>query len=295
MNGFLNDFKNAWNKPNNAVAQIILINVIVFIVHGIFYVFSKSLFSVIYSQFAIPSYLELYIQKPWTLITYAFTHSMRDPFHIIFNMLVFYWFGKLLNEYLGSNKVIAIYIWGAIVAGLVYLIAYNFVPFYREMSAAILVGASGSVYAIMVAAATLLPEYRFFLLFFGPVRIKYIAAVLIFISFLFSVGPNAGGNLAHLGGALLGFMFIRQMQKGNDWSKPVTATIHFVKNLFKPKPKIKVTHRQDEAGMSASVKDNTQQRPDQNEIDRILDKISERGYESLTKEEKEKLFNASKN
>lgn len=297
MNGFLNDFKNAWNKPNNAVAQIIIINVIVFVIHGILRVFSASFFESVYLQFAIPSEFESFIVRPWTLIAYAFTHSLRDPFHIIFNMLVFYWFGKLLEEYLGSSKVIAIYVWGAIFAGGLYLAAYNLMPFYQDFSAAILVGASGSVYAIMVAAATLLPDYRFYLLFIGPVRIKYIAAVLIFFSFLFSVGENAGGNLAHLGGAFLGYIFIIRLQKGNDWSVPVIAVLDFFKNLVKRKPKIKVTHKKETFGNRKPVAPEVKKphaHPDQKEIDAILDKISEKGYESLTAEEKEKLFNASR-
>lgn len=299
MNGFLNDFKNAWNKPNNAVAQIIIINVIVFIVHALFQVFtSERFFNSIYFHFAIPSEFEVFITRPWTIITYAFTHSLNDPFHIIFNMLVFYWFGKLLEEYLGSSKVIAIYVWGAVFAGGLYLFAYNLLPFYQNFSSAILVGASGSVYAIMAAAATLLPDYRFFLLFIGPVRIKYIAAVLIFLSFLFSVGQNAGGNLAHLGGALLGYLFIIRLHKGSDWSKPVIAVLNFFKGLFKKKPRIKVSHRRETFYSSnpvdRDVKPKTNAHPDQKEIDLILDKISEKGYESLTAEEKEKLFNASR-
>lgn len=297
MNGFLNDFKNAWDKPNNAVAQIIIINVIVFVVHAILQVFTgERFFTAVYCHFAVPSEFEVFITRPWTIIAYAFTHSLNDPFHILFNMLVFYWFGKLIEEYLGSSKVIAIYVWGAIFAGGLYLFAYNLLPFYQNFTSAILVGASGSVYAMMVAAATLLPDYRFFLLFIGPVRIKYIAAVLIFFSFLFSVGQNAGGNLAHLGGALLGYLFIVRLHRGSDWSKPVMAVLNFLKGLFTKKPRIKVTHRREsfDSYRPASRDAKSTQRPDQNEIDLILDKISEKGYESLTAEEKEKLFNASR-
>jgi membrane associated rhomboid family serine protease len=301
MNGFFDDFKNAWNKPHNAVAQIIIINVIIFAVHALIRLFfSPAVFNAIYFHFAIPSELELFILRPWTIITYAFTHSMATFWHILMNMLVFYWFGKLVEEYLGSNKVIGIYILGAIFAGVVYLLAYNFLPFYSDFSRAVLVGASGSVYAVMVAAATLMPDYRFFLLFLGPVRIKYIAAVLIFISFISTADYNAGGNLAHLGGAFLGYIFVVQLRKGSDWSKPVIVVMAFFKGLFKKNPKIRVSHKKPVENTPppkrnpGDEKPQPQPRPDQKEIDAILDKISEKGYESLTKEEKEKLFNASR-
>ncbi len=297
MNGFLNDFKNAWNKPNNTVAQIIIINVIVFAIHAILRLFGDSVFWPIYYQFAIPSELHEFIIKPWTILTYAFTHG--DLWHILMNMLVFYWFGKLVEEYLGSNKVIGIYILGAIFAAGLYLIAYNFFPIYSDYNRAILVGASGSVYAIMVAAATLMPDFRFFLLFIGPVRIKYIALVFIFISFVSVRDVNAGGNLAHLGGALLGYLFVLQLRRGSDWSIPVIKTMNFFKDLFKRRPKIKVSHKKSPDTSTGGQKySHTQSKPksnpDQKEIDEILDKISEKGYESLTKEEKEKLFNASR-
>ncbi|MGK7393682.1 MAG: rhomboid family intramembrane serine protease [Candidatus Cyclobacteriaceae bacterium M3_2C_046] len=306
MNGFLDDFKNAFNKPNNALAQIIIINIAIFVILGVMNVITtfggREVFDIVYNQFTIPPYFQDFILRPWTIITYAFAHSLSDIFHIIFNMLVLYWFGKLIQEYLGSKKLIGLYVWGAIAGGLVYLMAYNLIPFYRDFLGTFsgMVGASASVFAVSVAAATLMPDYRFFLLFIGPVKIKYIVAVYIFISFLGIVGGNAGGNLAHLGGAILGFIFVKQLQKGNDWSQPVSSVMDFFKNLFKRKPKIKVSHsrpRKEKAKQKSYQQTTTTRRPnqpDQKEIDAILDKISEKGYDSLTKEEKEKLFNASK-
>jgi hypothetical protein len=153
-----------------------------------------------------------------------------------------------------------------------------------------MVGASASINAIVVAAATLLPDYTFFLLFIGAVRIKYIAAIIVFLSFLGTIGGNAGGNIAHLGGALMGFIYIKQLQAGVNWGGWVTSVIGFFKNLFKPKPKVKVTYRKEAKSKSPS----SFNKASQEEIDAILDKISDHGYEKLTKEEKEKLFNASK-
>jgi len=153
------------------------------------------------------------------------------------------------------------------------------------------VGASAAVYAIVVATATLLPDYTFFLLLLGPVKIKYIAAISIVISFLGAVGTNAGGNVAHLGGALMGFIYLKQLQAGSNWGSWVTLTIQWFKSLFKSKPAVKVTYRKNEGYVSKPSKSS---KVSQEELDAILDKISDGGYESLSKEEKEKLFNASK-
>jgi xanthine/uracil/vitamin C permease (AzgA family) len=127
-------------------------------------------------------------------------------------------------------------------------------------------------------------------LFFGPVKIKYIVGFYIVLSFLGSVGSNAGGNIAHLGGALMGFIYIKQIQAGVNWGGWITTTLDWFKGLFKPSPSVKVTYRKSEPKKAAS----NFNKATQEEIDVILDKISDRGYESLSKEEKEKLFNASK-
>jgi len=139
----------------------------------------------------------------------------------------------------------------------------------------------------------LLPNYTFFLLFIGPVKIKYIVAVYIFISILGSVGSNAGGNIAHLGGALMGYIYMKQLQSGINWGGWITITLEWFKDLFKEKPRVKVSYRKEKATATKAAATEKGSYT-QEEIDRILDKISEGGYESLTKDEKEKLFNASK-
>lgn len=295
------EFKNAFSRYNNGHVQLIIINVVVFLVLAIVYVLStisglENFFGAIHDQFSIPPRFFDFILRPWTIITYAFAHSLTDIFHILFNMLALYWFGKLFIEYLGNDKLIAIYVLGAIAGGVVYLLMFNTIPYFINLSGFPgMVGASAAVYAIMIATATLLPDYTFFLLFLGPVRIKYIALFYIVISFIGSVGPNAGGNLAHLGGALMGFVYIKQLQAGVNWGGWVTATLQWINELFKPSAKVKVTYRkttsEPAAKKSTTAKFN---KASQEEIDTILDKISDKGYESLTKEEKEKLFNASK-
>ncbi|HMP99781.1 MAG TPA: rhomboid family intramembrane serine protease [Cyclobacteriaceae bacterium] len=296
MNWIVNDFKSAFSKPNNAHAQLIIVNVVVFLVLAIMSMIftvssARELFIAIHQQLAIPASFNDFIYKPWTIITYAFVHDLSGIFHILFNMLVFYWFGRLFIEYLGSDKLIAIYVLGALAGGLLYLLVYNFIPYYMErMPAMGMVGASAAVYAVVVGAATLMPNYQFYLIFLGPVRIKYIAAFYIVISFLGSVGPNEGGNIAHLGGALIGFVYIRQLQAGNNIGNWIIEVMDTVKGWFKPSSKIKVSYKRG----GAKEKGPVFSKASQAEIDAILDKISEHGYESLSKEEKEKLFNASK-
>ena len=292
------DFKNAFQRYNNAHVQLIIINVVVFLALAVVSVFSNifqvpEIFRAIHDQLAIPAPIGEFVQKPWTILTYAFVHDLSGIFHILFNMLVFYWFGKLFVEYLGSDKLIALYVLGAIAGGIAYLLVYNTIPFYIERIGTFggMVGASAAVYAIVVATATLIPDYTFMLLLLGPVRIKYIAAFCIVISFLGAAGSNAGGNIAHLGGALVGFVYLKQLQAGSNWGGWITVTIDWFKGLFAAKPKVKVTYRKQ---YSASQKPKAKASISQDEIDAILDKISDGGYESLTKEEKEKLFNASK-
>ena len=297
----LDEFKSAFQRHNNAHIQLILINVIVFLVLVVFRVlFTVSehgeIFQAIHSELSIPAALPVFLTRPWTIITYAFVHDLSGIFHILFNMLALYWFGRLFIEYLGSDKMIAVYVLGALAGGVLYLIVYNTVPFYINRTPLLgMVGASAAVYAVMVAIATLLPDYTFLLLFFGPVKIKYIALVYIVVSFLGSVQENAGGNVAHLGGALIGFIYTKQLQAGVNWGGWITATLDWFKNLFTPKPKVKVTYRSNaESSRKATSGRGASHKPSQEEIDAILDKISDRGYESLSKEEKEKLFNAGK-
>lgn len=292
------EFKNAFDRPNSGHTQLIIINVTIFLALGVVYVFSKILgfepvFNIIHDQFSIPPRVADFATRPWTIITYAFNHSITDIFHILFNMLFLYWFGKLFIEYLGSDKLIALYVLGALAAGICYLLVFNTIPYFRNQADFPgMVGASGAVYAVMVAAATLVPNYTFYLLLFGPVKIKYIAGFYIVLSFLGSVGSNAGGNIAHLGGTLMGFVYIKQLQAGVNWGGWITATLEWIKDLFKPRIKVKVSYRKNDIpnGKKAANVSGISQK----EIDEILDKISDGGYESLTKEEKEKLFKASK-
>lgn len=296
----LEEFKNAFQKPNNGHVQLIIINVVVFLFLAILYVFSTiggfdGVFTAIQNQFSIPPKFGEFISRPWTIFTYGFTHSLKDIFHILFNMLSLYWFGKLFIEYLGSDKLIATYLLGVLAGAIIYLLMFNTIPYFVNQSGFPgMVGASAGVYAVMVAAATLLPDYTFFLLFLGAVRIKYIALFFIVLSFIGTTSTNAGGNLAHLGGALIGFVYVKQLQVGVNWGGWITITLDWIRGLFTTRSKVKVTYRSAEPKTKPSKTATGPSKASQDEIDAILDKISDRGYESLSKEEKEKLFNASK-
>ncbi len=299
FSGILDEFKNAWNRPNNSVVQLILINLIVFVVINILRVVfgigqSNETYYFIRDLFALPSAVPQFLTHPWTLITYMFTHE--GFMHILWNMLMLYWFGKIIQEYLGSSKVIGLYVLGGLSGGLFYILLYNVIPLYSNaVEISTLVGASAGVLAIVVGAAVFMPNYTMFLLLFGPVKIKYIAMIAVFLSFIQMTGSNAGGEIAHLGGAFMGWLFISQLRNGVDFGKPVMNVISFIKSFFVRQPKIKVTHRSGTRRPKSAAKPSSKSaKSEQEEIDAILDKISQSGYESLTKDEKQKLFNASK-
>lgn len=286
-NFIIEDFKNAWSKDDNGLVKIILINVIVFVVLSILEVFitlsgGGIIFKTFVNKLMLPAAFTTFILQPWSLISYFFLHLSFG--HILWNMLFLYWFGKIIHDNIGNNAVISLYVLGGIIGGLSYMALFNIIPFYGDrVSDSLMLGASAGVFSIVAGSATLLPNYTFYLLFLGPVRIKYIALFYILLSFLDVTGSNAGGEIAHLGGALIGYLFIRQLQNGVNMGEGIIKII----NIFNKKSSSKI--KQD-TPMNDEVK------PDisQDEIDKILDKISESGYSSLSKKEKEKLFNASK-
>lgn len=305
MSGLFDDFRSEFNKPNNTLVQLILVNVVIFLVLLITKVSltmaqNTVAFDFIQDQLTIPGDIRAFLHKPWTLITYFFTHE--EIFHILYNMLFLYWFGRLIDEYLGNRRLMGLYIMGGVAGGLLYLAMYNLVPYFQnQVATAQMLGASAAAFSVAVGAATLLPNYTFHLLFFGPVRIKYIVFFFIILSVAQSAGDNAGGHLAHLGGALMGFAYVKLLQNGTDLGRPIYWLVDGWSNLLKPKPAIKVSYRQRSNAStqtspyvaSAGAASTSASTPDQDEVDMILDKISRSGYESLTREEKQKLFRAS--
>ena len=286
-NFIIEDFKKAWSKEDNGLIKIILINIIIFVSISILEVFitlsgGGSLFRVVINKLMLPASFTTFILQPWSLISYFFLHLSFG--HILWNMLFLYWFGKIIHDNIGNNAVISLYILGGIIGGLSYMALFNIIPFYEDrISESLMLGASAGVFSVVAGSATLLPNYTFYLLFLGPVRIKYIALFYILLSFFDVTGSNAGGEIAHIGGALIGYLFIKQLQKGVNMGDGVIKII----NLFNRKNSSKKEKE-------FTINKETSFDISQDEIDKILDKISESGYSSLSKKEKEKLFNASK-
>ncbi|WP_420149796.1 rhomboid family intramembrane serine protease [Spirosoma sp.] len=302
MSGLFDDFRNEFNKPNNTLVQLILVNVVIFLVLLVSKVSltmaeQLDIYNTVKDQLMMPGEIQAFLRKPWTLITYFFTHE--EIFHILYNMLFLYWFGRLIDEYLGNRRLIGLYIMGGIAGGLIFLAMYNLVPYFQNQDTRPMLGASAAAFSVAVGAATLLPNYTFHLLFFGPVRIKYIVFFFIILSVAQSAGLNAGGNLAHLGGALMGFCYVKLLQNGTDLGRPIYWLADGWSNLLRPKPAVKVSYRQRSSTSAqtssyvSSSGSSSISTPDQDEVDNILDKISRSGYESLTREEKQKLFRAS--
>ncbi|MBT2558575.1 rhomboid family intramembrane serine protease [Hymenobacter sp. ISL-91] len=301
----INDIRTAFSRRDNALNQLLLLNVLVFV----FLVLTEAIMRLtgtyaqyypnLIRQFQLPSDLPGLLRHPWTLLTYAFTHE--GFLHILFNLINLYWFGALVREYLGDRRLVSVYILGALAGALFFVLSYNLIPALRPALGIPLIGASAGVTAIIMAAATLMPEYQFSLILIGPVRIKYIAAVVILLSVLAINQGNPGGGIAHIGGAVLGYIFIRQLRAGRDLGQPVQAVGDWVSRVFSKRPNLRVTHRTPAAASVSTAKGTapaasrkaSATHPAEDEIDLILDKISHSGYESLSKEEKQKLFKAS--
>jgi membrane associated rhomboid family serine protease len=247
---------------------------------------SYNLFGDFLNYLAVPSNLEVLARRPWTLISYMFLHV--DFIHILMNLLWLYWFGTIFIQELGLKKLLSTYILGGLAGGLLYILFYNVFPVFEEVkSASIALGASASVMAVVIAAATYQPDRRMNLILIGPVKIVYIALIMFIFTSMVDFSVNTGGKIAHIGGALMGFLFAYYYKRGKDISKGFDRMMDGMANWFKPgKEKMKVTYKRP----SDDIEYNKQKREEQKEIDLILDKISKAGYDSLTAKEKELLF-----
>ncbi len=292
MSDFSGSIRSSF-RVADSVQRLLLINIAVFLIVRIIGVLTTLFmvhtvnFSSISYWLAVPANLSSLLVRPWTLVTYMFYHW--DFFHLFFNLLLLYWMGKIFQDYLGEKKLISTYILGGISGAAVYIAAYNIFPlFSNSLEISFALGASASVLAITIAAATLLPDFPVRLLLIGEVKLKWIA-LLIVLSDLISIGgTNAGGHLAHLGGALYGFIYVRKLRSGSD----IAAWFSKLLEYFTPgkKPRMKVHY-----GKSMSDADfNVTKKSRQETLDQILDKISKSGYGSLSQEEKDYLFKASK-
>ena len=291
MNSILASLKNEYNR-GSVVNKLIYFNIIVFIILSVLNLFSYMFEVNINRQvkkFYLPSDLSVFVSQPWSLISYMFLHN--GLLHLFFNLIWLHFGGKLFLQYLNPKQLATTYFFGGICGGLLFIILYNYIPAFKLLSAnALAVGSSASVYAIMIAIATYVPNYSIQIPFIGFLKLKYIAIFMITMDIISIPKENAGGHIAHLGGAIFGYIFIMQIRKGKDFSVIFSNFLRKLTNTFKPKSKLKTVHKRPKSDYEFnSAKVNTQK-----EVDKILEKIANSGYESLTKKEKSILFSASK-
>ncbi|HEY0174841.1 MAG TPA: rhomboid family intramembrane serine protease [Pedobacter sp.] len=286
-NNLLEDLKYKVFRSNNPVFFYIGVNTIIFVAVALFGVTyflagNTSIRFLDYAReyFAFPAALPKIPIRFYTLLTYQFLHE--DIFHILFNMLWLFWIGRIFLDFLKPRQFHFVYLAGGMMGALFFALAYNVFPaFSANVYAATIIGSSASVMAIAVATTTLLPDYTMSLMLIGTVKLRYLVLFYIVVDLISIASTNAGGSFAHLGGAFMGFIYIKLLQSGHDWS-----------DLFKRRSTLKVVKNDSPVRDRARSSSN---KVNQKEVDMILDKISKSGYDKLSKEEKETLFRASKN
>lgn len=309
-NFIIEDIKKLFRKGNSLV-PLITINVAVFLlmhlvgglITVVFGIESSPIEPPVYLTwsfgfFGIPAGFSTLIWRIWTPITYMFMHANLS--HILFNMLFLFLFGRIVESNLGSRRLIELYVSGGLVGAAVYLLIYN-VAFLMGSELvseqAVMVGASGSVLAVAIGAATLLPQLRINMLIFN-VPLVYLALAVFIGSSIFELQINTGGKLAHIGGALWGYLYIRNLQQGKDMGSWVGQSIDYLSHLINPRPRPRLSPRS-EPSVSPKPSRSAAPRPKpfegnkQQQMDAILDKISQSGYDSLTPDEKDFLFRMS--
>ena len=300
-------------SQGNMITQLIIINVAVFVIINLVRLFLflgnggavPELYNTILHFFCMSSDWKFFLTHPWGMVTSMFLHE--GFWHLLWNMLFLYWFGRIVGDFIGDQRILPLYLLGGLTGAVVFVISANLLPY--GMGGRFALGASAGVMAIVVAAGTISPDYIMRLLLLGDVKLKYIVAVLVFLDLiLIPSGGNTGGHFAHLGGAFFGWLFVAQLRNGNDFSEPVNNILDKIRDVYtrvisgkrssrgpkvvyrNPSRKRSTTSR----GQAASDTNNRNSSAYQEKLDAILDKIKDSGYESLTKEEKEFLFNASK-
>ncbi len=285
-------------KTANIIIKLIVINAALFLFATLGSWIFKINPGVLMEWFVLPVDPESLIIQIWSVLTYSFLHF--DFWHIFWNMLVLYWFGQYVLNLFTEKRFLTVYLLGAICGGLLFVLAYNVFPVLSG-SLAYLIGASAAVRAIMIFIAAYTPNSEVRIIFFN-VKLWQIG-VFVVLSDLIQIptSGNAGGLIAHMGGAIFGYLYAIQLKKGNDIGAWFEKLMDGFVNLFKSKKKspLKTVHKSKSYTKSTkktagSVKKTHIKSPNQQQIDAILDKISKSGYDSLTKEEKDFLFKAGK-
>jgi membrane associated rhomboid family serine protease len=292
MDSIFNKIKHFYAR-GNVLTKLIFINVAVFLVVRLIFVVA-ILFRMGDSDFLrylqMPAAPAEFIYQPWTILTYMFLHA--DFIHILFNMLWLYWFGRIFLQFFNERHLGGMYVLGGIAGALLFMMAYNVFPYFKDTADHnLLMGASASVMAIVFAAAFYRKDYGINLLLVGRIKLIYLALVALLIDLLSITSENAGGHIAHIGGALFGIFFAVRFQQGKDLTTFINRLIDKAVNLGKKRgPRMKVTFKRPETDMEY----NARKRKEMKKLDDILDKLKRSGYESLSADEKKTLFNASR-
>jgi membrane associated rhomboid family serine protease len=292
---FWEKLKYNWNVNSSAIKKLIYINIAFFIVAVlcklIFHLYGYSATENSYFTNPILEKLVLYsapgslLTRPWSLVSYMFMHS--GFMHILFNMLILFFIGRIAEDFYSPNDIYKQYIFGGIAGAILFILAYNIFPIFTRMHSPVpMIGASAAVIAIVVATAAWVPNYEVFLWGVVRLKLKWLALIMVGLDIIMFTNGNEGGRISHIGGAAFGFLYA-QKRSWFDFSFQLPSA-----NIFKRKTVI------DERKIFRGVPKQHQSlgkinKPNQDEVDAILDKISQSGYSSLSKEEKEILFRAS--
>ena len=292
MDGIITNLKRSF-LAGSILKKLIFINIAVFILIRLLGIL-LLLFNL--QDFPILLYLQLpaspmaLLSRPWTLFSYMFTHF--EFLHILFNMLWLYWFGELFLQVFNERQLGGLYVLGGLAGALLFVVSYNLFPYFQEVASfSFLMVASASVMAIVFAISFYRKEIEIHLLLFGRIKLIYLALFTFVIDLLAMTSDNAGGHIAHIGGALFGIWFASRYAQGKDLTAPINRLIDKLVNLGKRKPKMSVTYG------GRSNKDweyNARKQQQAANIDAILDKLKRSGYGSLSADEKKQLFDASK-
>ena len=278
-------------KIGGIVTQLIFWNVALFVIPWLFFALLSLLgVNIDYLNYvSLSSNAVLLLWKPWSLLSYSFFHS--GIMHIVFNMMVLNFSGRLFMTYFTSKQLFGLYVLSAIFAGISYVLI-----FYLLNINVPIVGASAAIMAILVATTTYYPLMELRLMIIGNVKLWHVTAVIIVIDLMQLRSENMGGHISHLAGAMFGFIFIKLLQNGTDLSSVVSQFINFFANLFQKNTRspFKKVHKNYSRPIVKSVSKIVTKDKSQQQIDEILDKISQSGYDSLSNEEKEFLFKVGK-
>ena len=272
--------------------KLIAINVLVFIVNGLTTLLFRMDPDILVRWFQLPKDFFDFLMQPWSIVTYSFFHGGLG--HIFWNMLVLYYVGRIFLNLFNGRRFLNVYFLGVILGGLFFMVSYNVFPAFFEVNAA-LIGASAGVRAVLIFICAYIPNQEVRLIFFN-INLWYLGAFIGVLDLVqLSMGVNPGGNFAHLGGALLGYIYARQLLNGKDIGEGFSKMVDSIANLFKKTEKkapMKTVYRKKKSTTTTTT--NYKKESRQRKIDTILDKISKSGYESLSKEEKDFLFKAGK-